>query len=403
MRVLLLLLLSLPAWAGVGLKFESAPAVDVLRTIYIDVLKESVIVTNAALQEPARVSVEIPDISPKDLRERARQIAASASLDVQSRAGVVIIDRKHDAAVAAHEFTVYRPRYRSVPYLVELLQPLFPRGAFTQQRGIDEQSIKPDATQEVTQGSALSKFDRDADVLVFSGTASDIDRFYRAVVQLDVVTPEILVKAVVFEVTTDDEHRNAIQLAASILGGRLGIQIGRATGGEFSAVFGSSNFTAVFDALSADRRFKTVTAPTMRVRSGAQAKLTVGKEVPTISGNTIDRNGNAINQVTYRPSGVILDLRPQVRDGEIDLSIAQQISDFVTTTTGVNNSPTLIKRELSTRVGLKSSDVVVLGGLDQSQETAEKRGLSFLPDFMASKSGTGSKTEIMLLLSAERI
>ncbi len=80
-----------------------------------------------------------------------------------------------------------------------------------------------------------------------------------------------------------------------------------------------------------------------------------------------------------------------------------QISNFIPTTNGVNNSPTLIKRELSTSVGVKSNDVLVLGGLDEDKRTEDRKGLSWLPDWLGSSGKTESKTEVLLILQATKI
>jgi type II secretory pathway component GspD/PulD (secretin) len=100
---------------------------------------------------------------------------------------------------------------------------------------------------------------------------------------------------------------------------------------------------------------------------------------------------------------VILDLKPQVREGVADLQISQQISDFIATTTGVNGSPTLLKRELSTQVGIRPDDVLVIGGLDQDSSTQEGAGLPFLPDWLSSSSRKTNKSEVLMILQAQRI
>ena len=53
----------------------------------------------------------------------------------------------------------------------------------------------------------------------------------------------------------------------------------------------------------------------------------------------------------------------------MDLKIQQQLSNFVTTETGVNNSPTLIKRDVTTEVSLADGDIILLGGLAGTEET----------------------------------
>lgn len=141
----------------------------------------------------------------------------------------------------------------------------------------------------------------------------------------------------------------------------------------------------------------------MRVKSGASARFVAGSEVPVLGAITYQSTGQAVQNVEYKSSGVILDLKPQVSEDSTDLTIFQQISSFVPTTTGVNQSPTLLKRELQTQVSVKADEMIVLGGLEESQGTQSEQGLSFLPKFFRTFGDDQTKTEIMVVLHAQKI
>jgi type II secretory pathway component GspD/PulD (secretin) len=113
--------------------------------------------------------------------------------------------------------------------------------------------------------------------------------------------------------------------------------------------------------------------------------------------------GQSVQSVDYKSSGVILNIRPTIRAESIELDINQQISNFVQTTTGVNNSPTLIKREIATTVNCKNDDVIVLGGLEESSQTTASSGQSWLPNFLRSKSKDESKSDILLVLHVTKL
>lgn len=119
---------------------------------------------------------------------------------------------------------------------------------------------------------------------------------------------------------------------------------------------------------------------------------------------TIPQGGSqAVQSVDYRSSGVILGLSPTVRDEGVELLVEQQISDFARTETGVNNSPTLTKRSLTTTVNAGDGELIVLGGLTQEKNSSSSSGLSFLPSFMRSDSRDDSRTELLLLLQVDRV
>ncbi len=85
-----------------------------------------------------------------------------------------------------------------------------------------------------------------------------------------------------------------------------------------------------------------------------------------------------LQSVEYRSSGVILPVTPQILADVVELTIDQQLSDFVKTDTGFNNSPTLTKRQVKTQVAVSDGDIILLGGLAKSKLSSANTGFSFL-------------------------
>jgi len=323
---------------------------------------------------------------------------------IEKRGGIEFLTLAKTAEVEREPF-VYRPRYRDVNYLTDLLKPLF-KGQFANQRGVQTApGAGVDASKQVPPGSAAALVDKNADVLVFNGEQSEIVKLSRVLPQLDVASGEVLARAALYEVSNTKDSGSAWQLAASILSAKLSISIGTGAQVLENAVrIKSSGIDAVLSALATDSRFKVVSSPSIRVRSGAAARFSVGQEVPVLGAVTYPGSGQQpVQSVEYRPSGVIFELTPQVRDNAVDVSLLQQVSNFVNTTTGVNNSPTLIKRELKTDVSLADGDVIVLGGMTETKESGGSNGLPFLPAFMHSKTESNSRSEIILVLQLTRI
>jgi type II secretory pathway component GspD/PulD (secretin) len=156
-------------------------------------------------------------------------------------------------------------------------------------------------------------------------------------------------------------------------------------------------------ALDTDSRFKVLSSPSLRVGSGQTASLTVGDDVPVLGAVTYPNGGGApVQSVDYRSSGVLFSISPVVRDASIAVKVDQQVSSFVATTTGVNNSPTLTKRQLTTSVSLADGDVVVIGGLRQNKDGDVSSHVPFLP-FFGNKTKDNSASEILLFLQLKKI
>jgi general secretion pathway protein D len=308
---------------------------------------------------------------------------------------------------------IYRTKHRSVSYLVEMLSPLFPQGGFALNRSIrapvgDKVNIGgmggPGATAPIPAHSAASLIDQDSDTMIFQGTEKEIAMLERLLPQVDVAAGEVVIKAVVYEVTTGLSEGTAFNLAASLLGGRLGVSLGSGSDLGNALTLRTTSIDIAVSALSADSRFKAVSTPRVRVKSGQQAQLVVGQDVPTLGAVTVpQQGGQAVQSVEYRSSGVILGLAPTVRESGVEVRVDQQISDFARTETGVNNSPTLTKRSLTTTVTAVDGELIVLGGLTQDKNSNSRSGLSFLPKFLHTVSDSDTRTEILLLLQVTRM
>lgn len=324
--------------------------------------------------------------------------------EVESRNGIDLVGKKKGEEKAAQKLDsfVYRPQYRDVNYLARLLSPLF-QGSFSVNRSIPvREGSKSD--KPVPDGSAAALLDQNADAMVFTGTDKEIESLKKLLSQVDFALGEVVVRGVVYEVSTSEKDGSAFGLLASLLGGKVSFGIGNvANATESFARIKSSTIDAVFSLLSQDSRFKVVSSPSLRIRSGANGTFSVGQDVPVLGAVSYANNGQAVQSVEYRSSGVIFTVQPTVREGGIDLNLDQQLSNFAATTTGVNNSPTLTKRALKTSVSVQDGDLIVLGGLTENKEGSTRDGLAFLPKFLHTSGKDDSRSEIMLVLQVQRL
>lgn len=391
--------------SSVKFDFQSVNVAQIIGLVYLEALKQPYVIDPVVLRDERLVSFRF-DASKQDLRTFWSNFLDSLDFKIELRNGVDYVTSKKpsQAASPSLDVLVYHPKYRQPSYLVGLLTPLFSTGGFTVNRVVHAPPGAKNNTNDAPAGSAASLIDQDSDTLIFQGTLDELAKLNKILPQVDTAAGEVLVKAVVYEVSTGNVEGSAFGLALNVLGGKLGLAIGGASTLSNSVSITSSSIDAVFSALSGDTRFKAISTPQVRVKSGAQARFTVGQDVPTLGAVSYQQNGSQpVQSVEYRSSGVILSLSPTVRDKTIDMTIDQQISDFAKTETGVNNSPTLTKRQLTTTVSVSEGELVLIGGLTQDKNTDTHSGLPFLPQLLHSKSINGSRTEILLLLQISKI
>lgn len=418
--------------AVLNIDLHQVPFADLVRVVFNDVLKASYVVDSVLLADQHPVTFTLLNVTPEKAGAELKQLIETRGYDVVTASGVTYIRKRAEGFPDDAELFVYRPLHRSAQYLLDLSQSLFKSGSFVSSRNnqspftIGQIGGMPSGVPMVGGGvpvlgspgvgvgagiidQGLNRtLQTEPDTIVFRGSAKEIGRLKNLYGQLDNSVGELLVKAIVFEVQTARRESSAVDLVFSILKGKLGVSLdasAAASAGVASVKFSALgvDLSAVYDALSTDDRFKVLTSPRMRVKSGASARFSVGNETPVLGSVSYDSNGRPIQSVEYKPSGVIFELRPMVREAGSDCKVTQQISQFVATSNGVNTSPTLIKRELTTEVTIADGQIILLGGLDDEKSTGNESGLPFLPAFLHSTRSQNTKTEVVLMLQAERI
>jgi general secretion pathway protein D len=392
---------SKPTPAAAAFEFTGINVSQVIQLIYSEVIKTDYVIDPQVLNDQRNVSFRYKS-NFGNLKSFTVAFLEHLGYTVQTRDGVDYIGlRKLEESPDAEVF-VYRPKYRDNGYLSRLLTPLF-KGRFTQNRGIQVNDSKNAVSKDVPQGSAAAAIEQSADVLIFQGSVKEIAQLKSLYSQIDLPPGQVLVRAVVYEVSSSRADGSAIQLLSSVLTGRLGVQIdSAATALPNQLRIKVGGIDAIMSALATDSRFNVVTQPRLRVKSGDTSKLIVGQDVPVLGSVTYQQGGGAVQAVDYRSSGAILDITPTVRDDSIDVRVQQQLSNFVLTDTGVNQSPTLIKRELQTSINAQSGDVIVLGGLTETKKTDTKRGLGILP-FWTSKQTDDSTTDVLIVFQVDKV
>ncbi|HDR1022985.1 TPA: type II secretion system protein GspD [Pasteurella multocida] len=360
---------------NVDFKLDSVPLPKAIYMIYDEVLERPYMLSPRLVQDTRLISFKVTQ--KDDFNQFIMRYFKNLNVKVYTKNGVDYLDYV-EPTVTRQSF-VYTPVYRNAEYLAGLIKYNVP----------GENNFSVSAA---------------ADKLVYYGTPEEIARVKSVLKSADTKGGEIVVTGYVFEVQTKETEGSGINLLAKLLSGKLGLSIGIKQNYENFITINAGNLDAMIELFKTDTRFQVVSSPTLRVKSGSVGNFSVGSDVPVLGNVTYDKDGRPVQSIEYRSSGVIFNIEPVVKKNSIDLKIQQQLSNFVKTETGVNSTPTLIKRDLVTDVSLKSGDVVVLGGLAQNKLNGTNTGFSFLPDgWFTGKSNSNEKTDIVILLQVKTI
>lgn len=407
---LLLFCASLVRAESVSVVLDEVPLVDLVKLVYGEIVKRPYVLFPAVLEARQPVTVAMRDVRPAAVVGHLGRLLDAAGFRVEDRAGVVVIDK---AQPAVDEIVVYRPRYRSARYLADVVQPL------TGARSLLQRDLR---TMDVAQGatplppsSGQAKSGRpdesrtsvagmtdkgEVDQVAFVVPAHDVGKVRKLLDELDTPTGEVLLKAAVYEVGTSRQDGSAVKLALSLAGIQAGI--GKVVEGGASIKLAAGGMEALFTALDSDTRFRSISKPQVRVKNGFQARFGVGQDVPVLGAAQIDKAGNPVQSVDYKQSGIILTARPEIRESVIELDLTQELSNFIATSTGVNNSPTLIKRSVNTRLSIQPGEVVILAGLQDEKRDESASRVPFLGWLMGS-GRQDQQSEILVFIEAHKI
>ncbi|MEZ5893084.1 MAG: hypothetical protein R3C58_08065 [Parvularculaceae bacterium] len=132
-------------------------------------------------------------------------------------------------------------------------------------------------------------------------------------------------------VTNTETEGLQSELAKQALRSLIGIQ-GLAVGGGFE--FGNGNiFGGILTALKRDSNSNVLSTPSIVTVNNQTARLQVGQEIPITTGEAVGDNfSNAFRTISREQVGVILEVTPQINDGDtVTMEIVQEISSIAGT------------------------------------------------------------------------
>ncbi|MEX0300747.1 MAG: type II secretion system secretin GspD, partial [Kordiimonas sp.] len=194
----------------------------------------------------------------------------------------------------------------------------------------------------------------------------------------------------------------AVQTAAvDSLIGMNGFALGIAGETANGTIFG-----AVLNAVNKDSGSNVLSTPSILTMDNEPARFLSGQEIPISTGEALGTsNSNPFRTIERKDVGITLEVTPQVNEGEeIRLHIRQEISSIAGPVSTTFSELVTNKREIETTVRVKNGEMVALGGLIQQDESTSVEKVPFLGDIpllgraFRSDKKSRSKTNLMIFL-----
>lgn len=291
-------------------------------------------------------------------------------------------------------------------------------------------------------GSFDIQADESTNALVITAPPDIMRTLKRVISQLDIRKAQVLVEAIIAEVSGDVAKDLGVQWLFS--GGRDGGEtpVGIvnftnsgstisdvvngistvASGGSLPAAAGNVllgfgdvskdnnfNYVAIMNALASDTNTNVLSTPTLVTLDNEEAEIVIGRNVPFLTGSFTstgagDSATNPFQTIQRQDVGLTLKIKPQINEGNaLRLDIEQEVSSIAPSVAGASDIVTK-KRAIKTNVMVDDGQIVVLGGLIEETVGEDEQKVPLLGDIpllgnlFKSRATDVTKTNLMVFI-----
>ncbi len=143
---------------------------------------------------------------------------------------------------------------------------------------------------------------------------------------------------------------------------------------------GSTILGLILNALAEDRDSNVLSTPSVMTLDNEKASILVGQQIPVTTGEALGTDfQNQFRTVRREDVGVQLEVTPQISEGgAIRLEIRQEVSSIFGQVISTSSDLITNRREIETVVQVDAGEVIVLGGLIQEDVQNSSSGVPYL-------------------------
>jgi general secretion pathway protein D len=260
---------------------------------------------------------------------------------------------------------------------------------------------------------------KETNSLLIISAPEDWEKIKDIIEELDVRREQVLVEALIIEVTLNEDEVLGFDLRGVVDTGDFDIVAQSNTGlvAESLATGGLPGLTvglldgtipdvyAILNANKENTNFKILSTPEIVTLENDETTTNSAEQIPFLTSSRVDENNNVIQTFDYRNIGIVLKLTPQInKSGYITMNIFQQVQKIVAGTELFEN-PSVFNREITSKVTVKDQRTIVLGGLIRDDITEVEQKVPILGDipilglFFRKKTKQRNRTNLLVFLT----
>ena len=265
--------------------------------------------------------------------------------------------------------------------------------------------------------------------LIVYADPSDFDTIEKILKEIDVLTNQVLIEALIAEVTFDKTKELGIEWATTkkfdnekytgTVGTNLGTLSSYISSGippeGLSLALYKGEFTfplsvgALINLYGKDTQFNILSTPQIVTADNQEAIINVGENIPYLKETrfytySAGQGSDIVKSYDYKDVGIVLKITPQIsQDKYVKLKISQEVTKLVEG--GIPEAPTTAKRKAETTLIIPNGKTVVLGGLLRNDSEKSIKKVPFLGDipglrhFFRKEMTKSVKTNLMIFIT----
>lgn len=247
------------------------------------------------------------------------------------------------------------------------------------------------------------------------------------IAKIDVIPRQVLIEAMVVEVTLDDSLSYGVQwfldtnfklwdnnkysgyvTSSPVGGGSFSTENPFNSAGLSIALLDSSEqLRAMLQALATTTALNVISTPHVLVSDNQEAKINVGTQVPIIKSSTPVEGTNSPQTIyEYKDTGVTLRVKPQInKSGLVTLEIFQEVSDVQQSSGSTAENPPIYTRNAETKMVVQDGKSIVIAGLIKNKMDTSNSGVPLLKDIpvlghlFQYNARVKSRTELLIIIT----
>ncbi len=262
--------------------------------------------------------------------------------------------------------------------------------------------------------------------LIFKARPKDYAIIKGLLNKLDILPRQVLIEVLVAEVTLNNDVKygvewfiknKGININGSPYNANMMLDAGHAVsqdiglgnnlpGFTYALYDGEGSLRALINLLDTSTDVDILSTPNILAADNQEARIEIGEDVPILSESTISSGGVKTQGVSYRKTGIILQVKPSINDnGLVRMEVTQEVSKVNDQQTAGITSPRITNRKATTYVIARDGQHILMGGLMSTMVTQTTKGIPLLKDIpvlgylFGSKGTQTEKKELIFILT----